>query len=86
MAINKGTSVTLSLIFIPIISSPNLIMTLCGSLLKQRLYRLPSPRSSDISFGCAWSWSGRLRSLQGGWHFDSHSRVGIRPVEFPTLR
>ena len=38
----------------------------CESLSEQSLYLLSSPGSSDISFGCIWSWSGRPRSLQGG--------------------
>ena len=45
---------------------------LCECLSEQSLYLLPSPRSNDIFFGCAWSWSGRPRSLQDGCHFDSH--------------
>ena len=58
----------------------------CGSLLEQSLYLLPSPGASDISFGCAWSWSGRLRSLQGGWRFDCRSEAGIPPIGFLALR
>ena len=56
----------------------------CGSLLEQSLYLLPSPGSSGISFGCAWSWSGRSRSSQGGWHFHCRNESGIPLVGFLT--
>ena len=58
----------------------------CGSLSEQSLYLLPSPGASGISFGCAWSWSGRPHSSQGGWHFDYRSEAGIPPVGFWALQ
>ena len=48
----------------------------CGSSSARTLVLLLAPGSNDTSARYASSWSGRPRSLPGGW-FDCRNRVGI---------